>query len=164
MGSNLLWSQDLAGVEVTARYYPSFKEFRSSSPVASHRMSLNRREGGRAEQVLGAELRRLNVRFSSQPVELIGRPDFVFHEARVCLFCDGDFWHGRDWGRLKPQLSRGKNPGYWLAKIAANRSRDQLVNRKLRAAGWKVWRVWETDVLRDVESTAKRVTHRLAHI
>src|SRR5687768_18178125 len=27
---------------------------------------------------------------------LVGHPDIVLTRARIVIFCDGDFWHGRD--------------------------------------------------------------------
>ena len=67
--------------------------------------------------------------------------------ARVAVFCDGDFWHGRNWPRLRTQLARRANSTYWIAKIGANRTRDRRQTNLLRRLGWSVVRVWETDVL-----------------
>ena len=71
--------------------------------------------------------------------KLIGKPDFVFRKARVCVFVDGCFWHGCD----KCYRAPGSNQVYWAAKILRNRARDRLVTRTLRASGWTVLRVWE---------------------
>jgi DNA mismatch endonuclease (patch repair protein) len=70
--------------------------------------------------------------------ELPGRPDFVVREARVAIFVDGDFWHG--W---RFPVWRHKLAPFWEAKIAANRARDGRNHARLRAAGWRVVRVWE---------------------
>jgi len=72
----------------------------------------------------------------------------------VVVFCDGDFWHGRDWGRLKGALKRRHNAEYWIAKIAKNRERDRENSKRLTEAGWLVLRLWETDVLRDPKRAA----------
>jgi len=40
------------------------------------------------------------------------------------VFCDGDFWHGRDWARRKRKLRTGNNPSYWVRKIERNIERD----------------------------------------
>lgn len=37
---------------------------------------------------------------------------------------------------------------FWRAKLAANRARDRQVNRALRAAGWRVLRIWEHELAR----------------
>ena len=78
---------------------------------------------------------------------LPGRPDLVFSRKRLIVFCDGDFWHGRNWPLLRRALQRRANSTYWTAKILANRNRDRRQNRALRHQGWDVVRVWETDVL-----------------
>jgi DNA mismatch endonuclease (patch repair protein) len=46
--------------------------------------------------------------------ELPGKPDIVFYGARLAVFCDGDFWHGRNWPERKRKLSRGSNSEYWV--------------------------------------------------
>jgi DNA mismatch endonuclease (patch repair protein) len=88
---------------------------------------------------------------------LPGRPDVVFARARVAVFCDGDFWHGRNWGRLREQLQGRANSAYWIPKIAANRARDTRSRRALRRDGWLVLRVWETDVCRDASRVADSI-------
>jgi DNA mismatch endonuclease (patch repair protein) len=65
----------------------------------------------------------------------------------VVVFCDGDFWHGRDWLRRRRKLVAGANAAYWVAKIAANIARDRRNTRLLRHQGWTVVRLWETDIL-----------------
>lgn len=70
------------------------------------------------------------------------RPDFVFRQARVAVFVDGCFWHGCPRHATKPK----NNYDFWRRKLAGNRLRDQLVNRTLRRAGWRVIRIWECDL------------------
>lgn len=120
-------------------------------------MKLNTRSGGLAEQALRSAVWRRGLRFRKQPQNIGGKPDLVLTRHRVCVFCDGDFWHGRNWKALGPQLERRANGAYWRAKIEANRARDRRISRELRRAGWTVVRLWETDVLRDPEAAADRV-------
>jgi DNA mismatch endonuclease (patch repair protein) len=81
----------------------------------------------------------------------------VFAAARVVVFCDGDFWHGRDWPVLVRKLKQGANPQYWAAKIVANRKRDGRINGELTEAGWRVIRLWEGDILKNPAGAAARV-------
>jgi DNA mismatch endonuclease (patch repair protein) len=67
------------------------------------------------------------------------RPDFVFRQARLALFVDGCFWHGCPRHATKPENNRA----FWRRKLSANKTRDRLVNRALRRAGWRVLRIWE---------------------
>jgi DNA mismatch endonuclease (patch repair protein) len=91
---------------------------------------------------------------------LPGKPDIVFARARLVVFCDGDFWHGRRSRERLAKLSRGSNAPYWTAKIASNVARDRRNTRLLRAAGWTVIRLWETDILRDVLRETEKVVAR----
>jgi DNA mismatch endonuclease (patch repair protein) len=85
------------------------------------------------------------------------RPDLVFPGPRVVVFVDGDFWHGRNWPVLKSRLEKRANPGYWVPKIARNIERDREQTAILESAGWRVIRLWETDVLRDHNVAAEMV-------
>jgi len=73
------------------------------------------------------------------------------------VFCDGDFWHGRDLQARLERLATGHNAPYWLAKIRTNVERDRRNDAALRADGWRVLRLWETDILRDTPAAADRV-------
>jgi DNA mismatch endonuclease (patch repair protein) len=105
---------------------------------------------------------RAGLRYRKHPTTLPGRPDFVFAVARVCVFCDGDFWHGRNWDTLRERLARRANPEYWLAKIGRNAERDREQTARLTALGWLVIRLWETDVLKDPEAAASQVKAAVA--
>ena len=61
---------------------------------------------------------------------------------------------------------RKTNAAFWRKKLSANRSRDRLVTRTLRARGWRVLRIWEHELTRRNEMrlvrrilTALALTH-----
>jgi len=83
------------------------------------------------------------------------RPDFVFKKLRTVIFVDGCFWHGCPKHATKPKHNRE----FWRRKLSANKTRDALVTRKLRRAGWRVLRLWECALARHPESCA-RLIHR----
>jgi DNA mismatch endonuclease (patch repair protein) len=99
----------------------------------------------------------MGLRYRKHVKELAGKPDVVFARPRVVVFCDGDFWHGRNWADLSGKLSQGTNASYWTAKIKTNMERDERNTALLEAAGWMVLRFWEGDIRRDVSSAALRV-------
>ena len=70
------------------------------------------------------------------------RPDFVFPKLRLAVFVDGCFWHACPIHATKPR----NNAAFWRKKLAANKARDRKVNRALRAAGWRVLRIWEHEL------------------
>jgi DNA mismatch endonuclease (patch repair protein) len=89
-------------------------------------------------------------------VELPGKPDFVFEEARLVVFVDGDFWHG--W---RFPLWCAKLTPYWKGKIERNRRRDLRHFRRLRRLGWRVVRLWEHQVAKDLPGAVRRVAAQL---
>lgn len=73
---------------------------------------------------------------------LFGKPDFVFVRERLVVFVDGCFWHGCPRHGTTPST----NSPFWERKLARNRARDRLVNRKLGEKGWRVLRVWQHEL------------------
>ena len=136
---------------------PSFKGYTSSSDIQTRAKRAIRSSNTAPEIALRRALHRLGLRFRLNTGHLPGRPDLIFPSARVAIFCDGDFWHGRDWDNLSISLGRRANPDYWLAKIEYNRNRDIEVTQELANVGWRVMRLWEGDILQDPDEAAKRV-------
>jgi DNA mismatch endonuclease (patch repair protein) len=124
-------------------------------------MSRVRATGNRAEALLRRELWARGCRYRCYNRALIGRPDIVFISARVVVFVDGDFWHARgiiDNGvRAFKKTLRTSRRDWWLAKLSRTIERDRDVTAALRQAGWRVIRVWESDVLRSPASSAARI-------
>src|SRR4051812_10813559 len=83
------------------RTSPSFKGLSPASIQSSRSKRANRSSGTRHEEMLRRELLRLGLRYRKNDKRLPGRPDVVFSRARLAVFCDGDFWHGRDWDLLQ---------------------------------------------------------------
>lgn len=136
---------------------PSFAGLRPASEASSRAMRGNRARNTAPEILLRNALRAYALRYRLHDATLPGRPDLVFPSRRLAVFCDGDFWHGRHWPRLRVQLARRANADYWIAKIAANRDRDILQRRALRKAGWMVLRVWESAIRRKPDAVARQV-------
>jgi DNA mismatch endonuclease (patch repair protein) len=120
-----------------------------------------RSEGGRADKQLGSLLWHRGLRYRRKS-QLPGKPDLVFPSAKVVVFVDGDFWHGR---YLEERIARGdfkRNAEYWISKLRRTIERDQRYTIELEKAGWRVIRVWESDVQRVpaaiVEEIAQLVT------
>ncbi len=115
----------------------------------------------RPEVVLRSELHRRGLRFRKNYSGLFGQPDLVFPGPHVAVFVDGDFWHGRSWkargyASFEDQFDH-RNAEFWRAKISRNIERDREVTTALRRGGWRVVRIWETDVQRSVSGVADRV-------
>ena len=141
---------------------PSFKGLRPASDASSRSMQGNRSKNTKPELLLRKELRARGLRCRTHVGELPGRPDLVFPTVRATVFCDGDFWHGRNWRRLKHQLARRFNADYWIAKIARNRKRDRSQAAALKRLGWHVVRYWESDIRSSPRAVADRLQETLA--
>lgn len=87
---------------------------------------------------------------------LPGRPDLAFSRARLCVFVDGAFWHGH------PDYYHGQSGDFWDAKIARNRERDERVNRELTERGWRVIRLWDFEIERELDACVLRVQAAIA--
>jgi DNA mismatch endonuclease (patch repair protein) len=118
---------------------------------------MNRSADTKHELLLRSELWRRGLRFRKNRADLPGKPDIVFASARVAVFCDGDFWHGRNWQRLSSQLQKRANPDYWCRKIQANRVRDKRTTVSLAKLGWRVIRLWENDIHANPQNAADDV-------
>lgn len=88
---------------------------------------------------------------------LPGNPDIVLTKYKIAIFCDGEFFHGKDWEVLKPRLEKGNNGSYWVNKISRNRKRDDEVNKRLLFEGWTVIRFWGDEIKKDVNECVKVV-------
>lgn len=82
---------------------------------------------------------------------LPGSPDIVLTKYKIAIFCDGEFFHGKDWEVLKPQLQRGNNPDFWVKKIERNIQRDIEVDKKLLFLGWTVIHFWGKDIMKKTD-------------
>ena len=103
---------------------------------------------------LRKELWRRKLRYRKNYKKLPGKPDIVFPKAKLAVFCDGDFWHGHNWAirgyaSLEKELQRYSKE--WADKITRNIQRDERINKELEALGWKVLRIWESDIKADVK-------------
>jgi DNA mismatch endonuclease (patch repair protein) len=126
---------------------PSFTSLSPASPRASAAArGSSKKQNTRCELILRRALTALGARYRIDVADLPGRPDIVFRRARVAVYCDGDFWHGRDLERRLAKLEGGHNAPYWVAKITGNVERDHRNAQALSELGWLVLRYWESDV------------------
>ena len=103
------------------------------------------------EVALRKALWRKGYRYRKNYKELPGTPDIVLTKYRIAIFCDSEFWHGKDWDILKPRLLKGKNPDYWIKKIERNRERDVETDKKLLFMDWTVIRFWGKEILKNTD-------------
>jgi DNA mismatch endonuclease (patch repair protein) len=147
------------------RTSPSYKGLIPASALASRiGRAASRRTDTAPELLLRRALRKLGVRHKVCVDVLPGKPDIVVPSARLAVFCDGDFWHGRSLKRRLAKLANGHNAAYWVSKIRTNVLRDRRVDRTLRKGGWTSLRFWESDVRADPDRAARAVIGAIERI
>ncbi len=57
------------------------------------------------------------IRYRKNYRKLPGKPDIVLIKYKIAIFCDGEFFHGKDWEVLKPKLQNSNNSEFWINKI-----------------------------------------------
>lgn len=88
----------------------------------------------------------------------IGKPDIVLPNLRIAVFIDGCFWHGCPQHYVRPR-SRTE---FWSAKLIKNLERDANVSAALADMGWRVIRLWEHEVVEDIERAVEQIVSMVA--
>jgi DNA mismatch endonuclease, patch repair protein len=115
----------------------------ASSPASRAVMRANPGRDTRPELALRSAAHKLGLRYrvNIRPLKELRRTaDMVFPKAKIAVFLDGCFWHGCP---EHHRSARGATAEFWNDKIVDNRRRDIDTDNRLRAAGWRVFRVWE---------------------
>lgn len=111
--------------------------------------------GSEIEKTLARALRRRGHYFACNVGTVPGKPDIVFRRLKVAVFCDSEFWHGKNW-RVR-QNDFKSHQDFWLPKIEANMRRDRQVNRLLKKDGWTVLRFWGKDILKRTDRCVAKI-------
>ena len=114
-----------------------------------------RSENTQIEVLLRKALWKKGYRFRKNYKQLPGKPDIALTKYKIAIFCDGEFFHGKDWEVLKPRLERGNNSDFWISKISRNRERDDETNKRLLFLGWTVIRFWGNDIRKHTDECVK---------
>ncbi len=91
--------------------------------------------------------------------KLIGRPDILLKKYKTAIFIDGEYWHGHKWQERKPKIRTNRD--FWIAKIERNMQRDKEVNQGLSDLGYTVFRFWENEIKKELETCLGKV---IAHL
>lgn len=116
------------------------------------------------ELILRKALWREGIRYRKNYDKLPGKPDIAIIKYKIAIFCDGDFFHGKDWNHLQKKLKNSNNSEYWIKKIQRNINRDYEVDQAIRAKGWLVLRFWGKDIKQDVGMCVKAIKEAIQHV
>jgi DNA mismatch endonuclease Vsr len=101
-------------------------------------------KGSQIENLLAKNLYSRGYRYRRNDKRVYGKPDLTFKNKKIAIFCDSEFWHGKDWEKKKKEIK--SNQDFWYRKIEANILRDQQVTYELTKTGWTVIRFWGEDI------------------
>ena len=103
------------------------------------------------EVMLRKALWEKGYRYRKNYSKLPGHPDIVLTKYKIAIFCDSEFFHGKDWESLKIKLENSNNSEFWINKISKNRDHDIEINKQLQYMGWTVVRFWGNDIKKKLE-------------
>ena len=107
------------------------------------------------EIILRKALWKKGYRYRKNYNKLLGKPDIVLPKYNIVIFCDGEFFHGKDWELLKNKLKKSNNGEFWIKKISRNRERDDEINKRLSFEGWTVLRFWGEYIKKHTDECVK---------
>ena len=106
------------------------------------------------EKILQKELKNRNIKFKKHIPIICCIPD-IFIEPNICIFADGDHWHGNP---IKYKAT-DHIIGIKFAKDVWKR--DMNINKKLINRNYKVLRFWESDIKNDIKSVITKIENSL---
>lgn len=118
-------------------------------------MQAVRASGSKIETSLAKALFAQGLRYRKNDSTVFGKPDLTFKKYKLAVFVDSEFWHGKDWETRK--FDHKSNQEFWLTKIERNIERDNEVNEKLIAEGWKVLRFWGKDITKNLDKCINKI-------
>jgi DNA mismatch endonuclease (patch repair protein) len=131
-----------------------------SKLVRSYNMSRIRSVNTKPELTVRKALFANGFRFRIHDQKLPGKPDIVLKKYKTVIFINGCFWHGHN--NCKYYMVPKTRTEWWLQKINATRSRDQLSIRKLKDMKWKVITIYECSLKGNkLETSIKKIISQL---
>ena len=98
----------------------------------------------RPEMLVRRYLHSTGLRYRVHERVLGVRPDMVLRRRKAVVFVHGCFWHRHaDCTKATTPSTRVE---FWRSKFEANVERDAQAEQRLRAAGWRVFVIWECEV------------------
>ena len=129
--------------------------FTNVTEQRSKNMSKIRGKDTKIEVALRKALWANGYRYRKNYKKIPGSPDICLTKYKIAIFCDGEFFHGKDWEVRKAKVAKGNNGEYWVKKIQENILRDNENDKELNALGWTVIRFWGKDILKKTDECIK---------
>ncbi len=135
------------------------------SPEQRHKNMQNiRSKDTTIELILRKKLRERHIGYRIHWSNLPGTPDIVLTKSKIAIFCDSEFFHGKDYDELKLRLEKSNNAEYWTKKIARNVERDSETDRRLKALGWTPLHFWGKDITKHPDDCIKVIEETIFNL
>lgn len=115
-----------------------------SKKKRSETMRAVRSKDTKMEIVFRKMLWQEGFRYRKNSSKYFGKPDIVLKKYKTVIFLDSCFWHGCKKHCRMPAT----NKKYWINKIDKNKARDREVNKYYKKLDWKIFRVWEHQLMK----------------
>lgn len=115
-------------------------------------------KNSKMEQTLGKAMWASGLRYRKHCKDVFGKPDFCFKSRKIAVFCDSEFWHGKNY--LEGEGFK-TNKKFWEIKIKRNIERDREVNENLKKSGWTVIRFWGKAIEKHTEDCTRIVLEKI---
>ena len=102
------------------------------------------------------------IRYRKNFKTLPGSPDIAITKYRIAIFCDGEFWHGKNWEAKKKTIKTNRE--FWITKIERNIMRDNKTEKQLENMGWVVLRFWGNEINNKLEDCVKEIKETINEI
>ena len=116
-----------------------------------------RSKNTKIERILRKALWERGIRYRKNYSKLPGKPDIVLKKYKSAIFCDSEFFHGKNWEAQKIRLAKGNNGEFWINKISKNIIHDEEINKKLWLMGWTVIRFWGEEIKKNTDECIKTI-------
>ncbi len=126
-----------------------------TTPERSKIMGKIRGKNTKPELAFRKALWAAGYRYRIDYKKLIGKPDILLKKYKTAIFIDGEFWHGHNWKERKLKIKTNKE--FWIPKIERNIQRDQEVNQTLEEMGYTVFRFWESEIKKELDTCLEKV-------
>ncbi len=74
-------------------------------------MQAVKNRGSKIERKLAKALWNKGYRYRLNVKDVYGKPDICFKTLKIAIFCDSEFWHGKDWHEKKKNINAMWNFG-----------------------------------------------------
>lgn len=126
------------------------------SPELNHKiMSAIRGKETGIEVRLRKALFAKGLRYRKNSKYIFGHPDVSMKGLKIAIFCDSEFWHGKNFAENEAKLTTNRE--YWVKKIKRNIERDQEVNARLRGEGYTVLRFWGEEIEKHLDDCVDKI-------